>query len=62
LQGRFGQNIIRCTCTGTVMLLLNNFFVIGINVKVGNLGGAILEALSMVIPIFFLWAGHPYHQ
>ena len=33
------------------MLLLNNLFIIGVQLKAGSLGGAALEALSMGFPI-----------
>lgn len=47
---------------GCVLLLLNNFFIIGIYAKTGSMVRAALEALSMAIPISLLWVGHPYSQ
>jgi len=45
---------------GCGLLLLNNFFIIGVHVKIGSMSGAVLEALAMAIPISLLWVGHPY--
>ena len=52
----------RTLVVGCVMLLLNNLFIIGVYVKFGNAGRAVLEALAMSLPIALLWAGHPYDQ
>lgn len=47
---------------GNVMLLANNVFIIGVCLKGGSLSSAVGEAAAMLLPLFFLWAGHPYAQ
>jgi hypothetical protein len=50
----------RTLIIGCIMLLINNIFIISVNLKVGNIEGALFEGLMMIIPIILIWLGHPY--
>jgi hypothetical protein len=50
----------RTLVVGCVMLLLNNVFIIGVYMRLGEMGSAAFEALAMGFPVVLLWLGHPY--
>ena len=50
----------RTLVAGCIMLLLNNIFIITVNLKVNNTQGALFEASMIIIPIILLFLGHPY--
>jgi len=50
----------RTMVIGCIMLLINNIFIISVNLKIGNTAGAMFEAVMMIIPIILIWLGHPY--
>jgi hypothetical protein len=52
----------RTLIIGCILLLLNNVFVIIINLKVANIEGAIFEAAMISIAIGLILLGHPYTQ